>query len=207
MSPELKIIGGKWRNRKISTMSGAYRPTTGIVKKSLFDILGADIVDASFLDLFAGSGAVGLEAMSRGANPVSFVEQSLPAINILKENLERLRAEKGTYEIIWQDYIKALGELRNKQSTFDYIFVDPPYHDTLPHRILGDVAFAKILAEDGLLIYEAARNDARGVLEKAPPELYPLREVDHGGTAILLFRWRDAHPDATDIETQELENT
>ena len=207
MSPELKIIGGKWRNRKISSMRGGYRPTTGIVKKSLFDILGADIVDSSFLDLFAGSGAVGLEAMSRGAGLVSFVEKSLSAVNILKENLERLGAEKGTYEIIWQDYIKALGELRNKKSTFDYIFVDPPYYDTLPHRILGDVAFARILATDGLLIYEAARNNARDVLEKTPPELYPLREVDHGGTAVLLFRWRDIHPDAADTETPELENT
>jgi len=191
MSPELRIIGGKWRNHKIGSMSGGYRPTQAKVKKSLFDILGPDLIDSTFLDLFAGTGAVGLEALSRGADKVSFVEDSLPRINILKENLAKLRAEEGTYEIFWEDYLKALDVMRKREAKFDYIFIDPPYHNTLPHRILGDVAHAGILAIDGLLIYEAARKGIREILEKVPAELYPMREVDHGGTALLFFRLRD----------------
>ena len=93
--------------------------------------------------------------------------------------------------------MKALDDLRKRESKFDYIFIDPPYHDTLPHRILGDVAHAEILAEDGWIIYEAARKTTREILESVPDKLYPLREVEHGGTALLFFRWR--HDELSDV--------
>ena len=191
MSPELRIIAGIFKGRKISSVASGYRPTAAIVKKSLFDMLGEDVRDSRFLDLFSGTGAVGLEALSRGAGFVCFVENDWSRIKVLNENLKKLEIDSGSFEIMGRDYIPALQQMKDTGETFDIIYIDPPYHGTIPRRILGDVVTSKVLAEDGLIVYEAARNDSREILTTAPGELYPLKERDHGGTALLFFRWRE----------------
>lgn len=192
MSPEIRIGGGTWKGRKIYTFSGGYRPTTALVKKSLFDTIGVEIEGSRFLDLFAGAGAVGIEALSRGASFVTFIENDLARIKILERNMERLEIERKSVEILPMDYSYALTKLRGREVSFDFIYTDPPYDVTVPQRILGNIVASRVLAEDGLLIYETVRNDVRDILEKAPQEIYPVRERDHGGTALLIFRWRDA---------------
>jgi 16S rRNA (guanine966-N2)-methyltransferase len=192
MSPEMRIGGGIWKGRKIYSFGSGYRPTSGIVKKSLFDTLAEGIGGSRFLDLFAGCGAVGLEALSRSAELVCFIENDNSRVNVLKRNLEKLGVEQGLWEILALDYSRALGLLRDRAETFDYIFADPPYDGPPPQRILGDIVASRILAGDGVVVYEAARKDGKSLLESAPVELYPLRERLLGGTALIFFRWRQS---------------
>ncbi len=192
MSPEIRIGGGTWQGRKIYTFSKGYRPTTALVKKSLFDSIGVEIEGSRFLDLFAGAGAVGIEALSRGASFVTFIENDHSRIKTLERNMGKLDVDKKSVEILPMDYSYALTKLRGRELSFDFIYTDPPYDVTAPQRILGNIVTSRVLAEDGLLIYETARNDVREILENAPQEIYPVRERDHGGTALLIFRWRNA---------------
>lgn len=192
MTPEMRINGGTWKGRRIATFSGNYRPTTGIIKKSLFDSIGADIEGSRFLDLFAGSGAIGIEALSRGAEFVTFIESGWPQVTILQKNLNKLEAVRISYEIMPMDYTIALSKLREREAGFGFIYCDPPYKGYIPRQILGNIVTSGVLAQNGFLIYEAARKDVRDILEKLPDELYPVREREHGGTAVLFFRWRDA---------------
>jgi len=190
MTPEMRIIGGTWGSRVIKSCSGGYRPTTALVKKSLFDSLASGIVDSRFLDLFSGTGAVGIEALSRGAGRVVFVESDWSRLKILHENLVSLDASDDEYVIIGTEYLKALEKLREEKEIFDFIYVDPPYGE-FPHaRILGDLVLAGILSVDGVIIYETHRKNLRELLEVIPDELYPYRERLHGSTALIMFRWR-----------------
>jgi 16S rRNA (guanine966-N2)-methyltransferase len=188
----MRIIAGAYKGHKISTFGGGYRPTSAIIKKSLFDIIAAEIEGSRFLDMFAGSGAVGLEALSRGAEYVCFIENSKSHVNVLRENVERLEIDKGSYEILPMDYAYALQSLMERRETFDIIFVDPPYSAIMPGRILGEVVESRVLAPDGILVLEGARVDSRKTLDAMPRELYPVREQDHGGTALIFFRWHNA---------------
>jgi len=191
MSPEMQIIAGIYKGHKISTFGSGYRPTTGIVRKSFFDIIASKIEGSRFLDLFAGSGAVGLEALSRSAAYVCFVENNRSRANVLRENAGKLGVDESSLEIIVNDYAYALQGLMERRKTFDIIFVDPPYSTIQPGRILGEIVASKILAPDGLLILETARKDSRKTLDVMPEELYPLREQDHGDTALIFFRWQE----------------
>lgn len=192
MSPEIRIGGGDWKGRKVRTILGDYRPTTGIIKKSLFDSISGDINDARFLDLFAGTGAVGIEALSRGAEFAAFVENEWAQIRALQQNLNNLDADRNSYEIVAMDYAYALSKLRERDVRFDFIYADPPYGAILPRQVLGNIAASGVLDDDGLLIYEASVKEVRDILETVPEELYPVRERKHGGTALLVFRWRNA---------------
>jgi len=203
MSPEMRIIAGALKGRKISTLSGGYRPTTGIVKKSLFDVIGRDVEDATFLDLFAGAGAVGIEALSRGAGHVCFVESHFSAVIVLGKNLEKLSIEPSDYDIISLDYSRALDQLREKRREFDLIYVDPPYQTIVPKRILSDLAFSRVLTDDGIIVYEAAQLEARDILKTIPPELYPLRESVHGGTALIYIRWRESEKESMERQQKQ----
>ena len=188
----MRINGGMWKGRRITTFSGDYRPTTGIIKKSLFDSIGADIEGSRFLDLFAGSGAIGIEALSRGAEFVTFIESEWPHVKTIQKNLNKLEAERISYEIIPMDYKFALSKLREREAGFGYIYCDPPYEGFISRQILGNVVTSGVLAKNGFLIYESARKDVRDILENLPNELYPVREREHGGTALLIIRWSDA---------------
>jgi len=195
----MRIGGGIWKGRVISTFGGGYRPTAGIVKKSLFDILAVELEGSRFLDLFAGSGAVGLEALSRGADFVCFVENSPSRANVLRKNIERLNGEQGGTEVLAMDYAYALQALMKRREIFDIIYVDPPYSGVVLSRILGDIAASRILDSDGLIVYESARKDIRKILETMPEELYPLRERDLGGTALIFIRWRGRRDPAQEV--------
>jgi 16S rRNA (guanine966-N2)-methyltransferase len=177
----------------VHTQAGDYRPTTGLVKKSLFDTLSDEIEGSRWLDLFSGSGAVGLEALSRGAAFVAFVDMSPVRLTILRKNLESLGIDGTASRIIPMDYQDALERLRRQREQFDFVFVDPPYGKIDPAAILGDIVTSGILADDGLVVYEVDKRGAGDVIKSIPPELYPLRERVLGGTALLFLRWRESH--------------
>ncbi|MCK4934614.1 MAG: 16S rRNA (guanine(966)-N(2))-methyltransferase RsmD [Simkaniaceae bacterium] len=147
----LRITGGIFRNRKIQAPKGTQtRPTLEKVRKAVFDKLQQKCENALFLDLFAGSGAMGLEAVSRGAKGVVFVEYDRLAIDCLKKNINSLEIEnqcqilKGKAEQI----------LNKLQSPFDIIYIDPPYEKGYAEKILELIDKNKLLAENGILFVE-----------------------------------------------------
>ena len=126
MKKMIEIIGGKYKRILLKTPP-KIRPTQSIVKRSLFDSLGSFIEDANVLDIFAGSGAVGFEALSRGAKRVIFIDKSRESVNIIKQNARKLGISNGSIEVIKADFKKGLNILIDRKEVFDFIFADPPY--------------------------------------------------------------------------------
>lgn len=147
----MRILSGEAKNRLLKTPKGdKTRPTASKVRKSLFDILQYRVEDSRFLDLFAGSGAMGIEALSRGALSATFVEKDRQAANCIAENLESCGfSDRGT--IFSLPVEKGLPLIQRKEKPFDLIFVDPPYD--LPIASLLD-QIAPLLSAEGLLIVE-----------------------------------------------------
>lgn len=151
----MRVIAGKARRLQLKTPDGMNtRPTTDRVKETLFNMISHGLADASFLDLFAGSGAIGIEALSRGAARAVFVEKDPKAASCIQENLAHTRlAPQG--QLLVTDVFSALRRLEG-QERFDYIFMDPPYDHLLEKQVLEYLSDSDLLAEDGLIIVEAS---------------------------------------------------
>ena len=150
----MRVIAGSARSLKLVTpRSDATRPTTDRIKETLFNMLQFDLADAAFLDLFAGSGGIGIEALSRGAKRCVFVDSDKEAGICITQNLEHTRlADKGEY--LRQDTFVALQMLEYKE-TFDIVFMDPPYGQELERRVLEYLTMSTIVNADSLIIFEA----------------------------------------------------
>ena len=155
----MRIIAGKYRSRILKSLKGlALRPTSDRLRETLFNILGPGVVGSHFLDVFAGTGAVGIEALSRSAAHVTFIENHAPAAKLIRQNLDSLKITTG-YTILAADALTALQKLaaRHTPSTppFDFVFVDPPYAAHVDYvRTLEFLATANFLAPDALVIFE-----------------------------------------------------
>ncbi len=147
----LYIVGGKHKRRKLmAPKSSLVRPTASQVREALFNICQNWIQGAHFLDLFAGSGAMGLEALSRGAAHATFVEKGRPALNAIKQNIATLNEEDHT-TVLQGDVLTVLPFLKGP---FELIFVDPPYGKNLGAAALDLIDSHRLLAEDGTLFIE-----------------------------------------------------
>ena len=132
----MRIVSGKFKHRRLKVPKGDHiRPTSERLRESLFNICQMEVVDAKFLDLFSGTGAVGLEALSRGAAHVTFVEQHPESIKVLEANLQLLGVKNNSH-LIQSDAFKVLSSL---QGSFDLIYIDPPYHLD-PTPLLSDLS-------------------------------------------------------------------
>jgi 16S rRNA (guanine966-N2)-methyltransferase len=133
----MRIIGGIYKGRKIKSIAGTItRPTTDFVREALFNIISTKVIGSSFLDLYAGTGAVGLEALSRGAKKAVFIEKNRIACSVIKQNLRDLNIwEKG--KVIHSDTSSALKKSALKRGVFDIIFMDPPYYNNQIEATLG----------------------------------------------------------------------
>lgn len=151
----MRVIAGKARRIQLKTAEGMNtRPTTDRIKETLFNMIARGLGDAVFLDLFAGSGGIGIEALSRGAARAVFVENAPDALACIRENLKRTRMEdKAT--VFPADVMYALRKL-NKKERFDYIFMDPPYDRMLEKEALKFLAVSDLLADGALIIVEAS---------------------------------------------------
>lgn len=155
-SNEVRIIGGNWRGRKIGFPDRPHlRPTLGRVRETLFNWLVADVPGRRCLDLFAGSGAIGFEAASRGAAAVTLVESDPLAVRRLKENAVRLGAEQVTVV-----FDRAERLLSRREASWDIIFLDPPFAGDHLAPILDLIRSTGALAADGLVYVEAPRREA-----------------------------------------------
>lgn len=123
----MRVIAGSAKGKRLKAPSGKEtRPITDMIKEALFNVIGPNIQDARFLDLFAGSGSVGIEALSRGAAALIFVDNNPAAVRIIYENLDNCGFEDH-YEVYCNDVLRALTVLHKNQVKFDYIYVDPPF--------------------------------------------------------------------------------
>lgn len=177
----MRIISGKYRGKKLLSPKGdRVRPTTDMVKENVFNLLTRDINDSSFLDLFAGSGAIGIEAISRGAKRVVFVDKDRESMEYVRRNLSLIdeRAETMT-----SDYLSAINKLKGDK--FDIIYVDAPYDMHILDEVLEAVKVNNILIDNGQVIYEslAKTNQKSGLSDY---ELVKSRR--YGSVVIDIYR-------------------
>lgn len=178
----MRIIGGKFRSRVLATFDGdAVRPTADRVKESLFNILALRFHGARVLDLFSGTGALGLESLSRGAREVVFNDRSKDSVAILKKNLKTLKVEDGKDAKVFN--LDADVYLDYAKEPFDLIFIDPPYALDVGVKAVEKIAKKGLLAKGGVLVFERDKpfdGDVDGL------EKYDERK--YGKTILTFFR-------------------
>ena len=173
------MIAGQWRGRRLQAPAGAAtRPTSDRVREALFSILADRVVDARVLDLFAGSGALGIEALSRGAAEATFVDSAAPAIRAVKANLEAVAAEA---EVRRVDARRFLADASAAARQYDLVFLDPPYR--LAREMGGALttALPSVLAPEALVVAESDRRGPLGL------DLSFVDERRYGDTLIRIY--------------------
>lgn len=182
---EMRIITGTARGCRLKAPKGMRtRPTSDRIKESLFSILGSFVQGKEVLDLFAGTGSLGLEALSRGAAHAVFVDRA--TVDILRDNAEHTRLS-GQSEILRGDVFSILPKLKNEGRSFQLIFCDPPYHEGLWENVLEWIDGSGILSPGGLLITEHGGDEF--LPEGELCSLSCIREVRYGHTsAIHIFQ-------------------
>jgi 16S rRNA (guanine966-N2)-methyltransferase len=179
----IRITGGKWKGRSLKTPAGLkVRPTRSMVREAIFNMLGRTVINARVLDLFAGTGLLGLEAISRGARETVFVEQDNSTCKTLKKNIQTLEAEQET-TILCKDASYAITFLKHRKKLFNIILVDPPYK--LPiSPVLNKLSSAGIIAFDGWLIIERGK----GQIIAFPETMRETHQKKYGDTMIHILQ-------------------
>jgi 16S rRNA (guanine966-N2)-methyltransferase len=184
----VRVIAGSAKGRRLATLQTLrLRPTPDRVREALFNILGTRIDGAAVLDLFAGSGAIGLEALSRGARVAVLVEAHEPACRLIGKNLQRcgLQAEAA----LWcRDVLEAIPALKMQGQTFDVIFLDPPYQSALLEETLQQLADGRLLSADGQVI---AEHFFKRLLPERCGRLQRARLSRFGDVALSFYRMQD----------------
>jgi len=171
----MRVISGSANRRKLVTPKGLkVRPTTDRIKETLFNILAPRIYDVMFLDLFAGSGGIGIEALSRGAKGCVFVDNDRDSLNCIKENLKICNLSDKA-QVVFSDATRAVMGLKARESKFDIIFLDPPYGKGLEKDVLYAMKDS-LLNEDGLIIVEADAETDFGYLGELGLEEVRVKE-------------------------------
>lgn len=153
----MRVIAGTAKRLQLKTIDTLdTRPTTDRIKETLFNMIAPYLTDSSFLDLFSGSGGIGIEALSRGAALAVFVENNAKAAACIRENLEHTKLMDRAI-IMATDALTALHKLDGDKQ-FDYIFMDPPYQKGLEREALACLSSAGLLSEDGVIIVEAEKH-------------------------------------------------
>jgi len=180
----MRIIGGTAKGRRLRIgKTPEIRPTSDYLKEVVFDILQKHINDVRFLDLFAGSGNVGIEALSRGASEVIFVDRSPRSIGIIESNLQTLGlSDRATLMRI--DAWTAIKRMGSRHEKFSVIFVDPPYRQGILLSTLIALSASNLLEDDGVIIVEHFHKEE---LPKEVPGLTRDREIRHGESKLSFF--------------------
>ena len=181
----MRIISGVARGTKLITLEGIEtRPTLDRIKESLFSIIQNKIPNAVVLDLFAGSGALGIECLSRGALFCTFCDSSNKAIKVIKQNIEKTRMlEKAV--VIQADYATCLKKISNQKNSFDIIFLDPPYESNLIEKSIEKIIEFDLLKQDGIIIAETDQLEL--VLEEIGKLQVKIIDIRKYGRVKLVF--------------------
>ncbi|HVF91490.1 MAG TPA: 16S rRNA (guanine(966)-N(2))-methyltransferase RsmD [Blastocatellia bacterium] len=184
----MRVIGGKYRGRQLRTAAGLdVRPTSDRLRETLFNILAPSIRGSRFLDICAGSGAVGIEALSRGASHVTLIESSRQTCAIIRENIRAL-AIGDEARVINREAAQEISRLSGEGEPFDIVFLDPPYASALYSEVLERVSQGGLISDDGIVVVEHGS-------KKPPRESYGrlrvYREVRQGESALAFYSFRE----------------
>ncbi len=181
----MRIIGGEYKSRLIAIPKGVQiRPTQDKVREALFNILG-DVSRKRVLELFAGTGAFGIESISRGARSATFVDNNFRCAKTIKLNLESLGVSESKYNIIRTNALSSIAQLAKAGEKYDLIFLDPPYYKGLAEKCLINIDAYDIVSPVGLVIVEHFKKDA---LDAELKRLFFLDERRYGDTLITILR-------------------
>ena len=181
----MRVISGTARGKKLSSLEGLEtRPTLDRVKEALFNILQFDLKDAKVLDLFSGSGALGIEALSRGAKEAIFCDNSNKAIQIINKNLEDTRLQNKA-KVINKDYLNTIKQLHNESKKFNIVFLDPPYKTNYAIKSIEQILKYNLLDNDGIIIVETDdENKIDDIKKNNNIEVYDTRKY---GIVFIIF--------------------
>jgi 16S rRNA (guanine966-N2)-methyltransferase len=183
----VRIIGGRLRGRKLQTFKGSeVRPTADRVREALFNILGRQFIGANVLDLFAGTGALGIEALSRGAQTAVFVDNNSRSLDLLRRNLDRCALQNCSRTIQW-DIVRNLACLNGYPETFNMVFLDPPYHRGLVPMALRYLEASGCLASGAVL---AAEHEVGMATEIESARFTCTDNRRYGRTALSFFTYQ-----------------
>ncbi len=179
----MRIIAGKFRGRRLAAVGGApVRPTADRTREALFSILGGLVEDAAVLDIFAGTGALGLEALSRGAARAVFVDLSRESIAVIRKNIALLGVTERT-QVLVRDVLRPGAFLSGLSGPFDLVFADPPYRADALARTLENLASSGVLAPGATVVVEHALSPPL----PSPPPLLALSETRRYGKTLVSF--------------------
>ncbi len=177
----MRVITGTARGTKLKTLEGlATRPTSDRVKEAVFNIIQFEVEGRRVLDLFAGSGQLAIEALSRGAAYAVLVDQSAEAVKVVKENLKKVKFDQQS-SVFQLDYLRYLSTTHEK---FDIIFLDPPYAEKFLENALRKISEIDILSEGGIIVCERSREK---VLPATVGDLICSKDYNYGKTAVNLY--------------------
>ncbi len=200
MTALMRIIAGTYRSRILKSLKGlALRPTSDRLRETLFNVLAPSISGARFADLFAGTGAIGIEALSRGAAEVVFIEDHAPAAALIRKNLDSLGILAG-FTVLPVDVLRGLEMLASRtkgtESKFDFIFLDPPYTAAADYeRVLKFLGSSDLLAPGGMVI---AEHRHKFDLPKRAEALLRFRILMQGDAALSFYRPGNASAEESD---------
>ena len=183
----MRVISGLARGHKLLSPEGMdTRPTTDRIKETLFNIIALDLPEIQFLDLFSGSGAIGIEALSRGAKKAVFVDFSSKCKEVIEYNLNHTKLSDKA-EVYCMDTVSAINMLGAKGEKFDIIFMDPPYNMGFYEPVLKAIKSSKILSDDGYIIAERSPKVSIPEIEG----LKILREKEYKTTVMTFMALED----------------
>ncbi len=180
----MRVNAGFSKGKKLKSLSGKeVRPTSDKVKAAVFDTLGQNLEGKNFLDLFSGTGGMGIEALSRGAEYAVFIEKNTDCVKIIYENL-KITGLDSRARVIKTEVFRGLAKLQREKLTFDYIYMDPPYFGPLYVPVMEAVSEKGLFEKDGILIVEHFKNII------LPEKVFGLRqgkEKKYGDTIITYY--------------------
>jgi 16S rRNA (guanine(966)-N(2))-methyltransferase RsmD len=181
----MRIISGTYRGLRLKTLKSGLRPTSDQLRETLFDVLGPAVEASTFLDAYAGSGAVGLEALSRGAREVVFIEHHRPAAEMIRSNLAALDIHEG-FRLMSCRVLTGLERLAEEASQFHFVFLDPPYNEIREyHHVLRQLGRGQLLFPASVVIAEHSRHC---LLEDEYGSLRRVRLLRHGDAQLAFYR-------------------
>lgn len=181
----MRIISGKFKGRRLKGFNASHiRPTMDRVKETLFNILQNDVEGSMVLDLFAGTGSLGIEALSRGAAKVCMVESSPKSLSIIRENLQELQIKAGI-DLIPKDVFRFLKQAQTIE--FDLVFIDPPFTEALAHKVMTAMAESDIPRAGGIVAIEASKQER---IDTEYPNFEFLDQRPFGDKSLYLFKRR-----------------
>ncbi|OIJ13275.1 16S rRNA (guanine(966)-N(2))-methyltransferase RsmD [Anaerobacillus alkalilacustris] len=181
----MRVISGTCKGRPLKAVPGTLtRPTTDKVKESIFNIIGPYFKGGQVLDLYAGSGGLGIEALSRGTDNVIFIDQNPKAVEIIKLNLKNCRFEDKV-EVYRNEAMRALKAIAKRKLKFDLIFLDPPYAKQRLEDEIDFIAKNDLLSQDGIIVTE---HDANVSLSSSIDNLSCYRQEHYGDTGITIYK-------------------